>query len=394
MSDDPQTIDAAVVQAGCLINGSGAPARMNVFLTVQDGKIKTVCGVKPRTNLPLMDLSGHTLLPLLVDSHVHLFMDPAAEGEDRQLQMSAGYKTLAPVIERHVACYSRYGIVAVRDGGDPGGFAGRYRQSLSAAEQERFTIKTAGRAWYKAGRYGRIVGGIPVVEKDLVAAVEEASDRVDQIKLINSGINSLSEFGRQTAPQFTAEELAAIVALARKKKKRVMVHANGELPVAEAVAAGVDSIEHGFFMGRENLERMAEKEVFWVPTAVTMQAFADLGREGGDVAARNLDSQLEQISWAREAGVRISLGTDAGSPGVAHGASVRRELMLLTRAGYSTEQAVQAATANGAALLGLANAGRLTPGMPADFIAVPGGREDLFRRLKQVSIYRAARAGR
>jgi len=393
MSGDPQTVDAAVVQAGCLINGSGAPARMNVFLTVQEGKVKDVCGVYPRTKLPLIDLSGHTLLPMLVDSHVHLFMDPDAEGADRQRQMSAGYKTLMPVIHRHVAYHLQSGLMAVRDGGDPGGFAGRYRQGLSAAEQEGFTIKTAGRAWYKAGRYGRIVGVSPAAD-DLIAAVERQADQADQIKLINSGINSLSEFGRQTAPQFTAGELAAIVALARRKKKRVMVHANGELPVAEAVAAGVDSIEHGFFMGRDNLERMAEKEIFWVPTAVTMQAFADLGRDGGDVAGRNLDSQLAQISWARECGVRVALGTDAGSPGVAHGASVRRELMLLTRAGYSVEQAVQCATANGAALLGLPHAGRLTPGMPADFIAVPGGREGLFRRLKQLSIFRGARAGR
>ncbi|MFO8048041.1 MAG: amidohydrolase family protein [Desulfosudaceae bacterium] len=389
MIADRQTIDSAIIKAGCLIDGSGAPARMNVFLSVLEGRIKTICGVKPDSSLPFIDLSDRTLLPLLIDCHVHLFLDSETSGEERQRQMSAGYKTLRPVIHRHVDNHLQCGVTAVRDGGDPGGFTAQYKNGRTRQQTNGFCIRTSGRAWYKKGRYGRIVGGPPLPGRDMLAAIDRETDRVDQIKIINSGLNSLSEFGWQSEPQFTADELAAVVALARNKKKGVMVHANGLLPVREAVAAGVSSIEHGFFMGRENLERMAEKEVFWVPTAVTMRAFSDLGREGGTVAARNLENQLTQIGWARETGVRVALGTDAGSPGVNHGFSVRKEMLLLTKAGYSVEQAVQCATANGAALLELPQAGLLSPGRPADFLAVGSGKEDLLRPGHKLSIFRA-----
>ena len=95
----------------------------------------------------------------------------------------------------------------------------------------------------------------------------------DHIKIVNSGLNSLKEFGKETLPQFGAEELSDVVKIAGKCGRRVMVHANGKKPVAAALAAGCNSIEHGFFMGVENLKIMAEKGIVWVPTACTMKAY-------------------------------------------------------------------------------------------------------------------------
>ena len=168
-----------------------------------------------------------------------------------------------------------------------------------------------------------------------------------------------------------------------------MVHANGELPVKEAVEAGVDSIEHGFFMGRDNLALMAEKGTCWVPTAGTMHAFAQMGREGGIVAARTLESQMEQIMFARKVGVTVALGTDAGSPGVFHGDSLFSELSLLLDAGYSVEEAIKCCTANGAALLGLTEFGTLRPGMPANFIAARGTVKNIPGSLREIRVYRS-----
>ena len=127
--------------------------------------------------------------------------------------------------------------------------------------------------------------------------------RSDHVKIVQSGLNSLSDFGKEAKSQFDPDELKRAVSRVHRTGRRVMVHANGREPVKTAIAAGCDSVEHGFFMGRENLEALAERGIFWVPTVVTMKAFAEL--EFGvkrDVARRNLEHQLEQIRLAREFG--------------------------------------------------------------------------------------------
>jgi imidazolonepropionase-like amidohydrolase len=127
-------------------------------------------------------------------------------------------------------------------------------------------------------------------------------------------------------------------------------------------------------MGPDNLARMAERGVAWVPTAVTMQAYAELFARTGrnpDVARRTLDGQLEQISQARRAGVTVVLGTDSGSPGVHHGAAVIAEMRLLVQAGFSIEEAIRCAGQNGFVLSG-GRQGLLVPGRPGTFVVVPG----------------------
>jgi imidazolonepropionase-like amidohydrolase len=121
---------------------------------------------------------------------------------------------------------------------------------------------------------------------------------VDHVKIINSGLNSLCCFGKETSPQFDSKDLAETAERVHRLGLKLMVHANGELPVKMAIEAGCDSIEHGFFMGRENLMRMAERGTFWVPTAFTMAACArmsDPGSTQSEVAGRNLEHQLEQL---------------------------------------------------------------------------------------------------
>ncbi len=125
---------------------------------------------------------------------------------------------------------------------------------------------------------------------------------------------------------------------------------------------------------RENLKRLAEKQITWVPTAFTMEAYARMlpkrSRES-QVARKNLDHQLDQIRQAKDFGVRLAVGTDAGSLGVHHGEAVREEIRLLLVAGLGLSEAVQCATSVGAALLGLGDrAGCLLPGSPATFLAV------------------------
>jgi imidazolonepropionase-like amidohydrolase len=164
-----------------------------------------------------------------------------------------------------------------------------------------------------------------------------------------------------------------------------MVHANGEQPVGEALAAGCQSIEHGYFMGLANLQLMAERGVTWVPTVAPMAVLAgepSMTPLQRDIAARTVDHQLEQLRRSNALGATVALGTDSGSYGVLHGSSVAEELRFLLKAGFSLESAVQSATANGAQLLGLAKEiGRIAPGFPASFVAVEGSPADLMEQI-------------
>lgn len=375
------------ILAGWLIDGSGGPVREKMLLKIEDGSFAAIEKYRPDHGpapSPLTDLSHCTLLPPLVDSHVHLFMSGATDKRFRENQLTAGYDQLRPVIARHLHDLFSHGVLAARDGGDPGGFALRYKGDREMHGE--MILKVAGRAWHSRGRYGRLIGRHPGDGERLDTAWAREEEPVDQVKIVQSGLNSLKLFGGETPPQFSGEELAGLVRAAGQKGCRVMVHANGREPVRLAVEAGCHSIEHGFFMGRENLELMAEKGTFWVPTAFTMKAYAaNLGAAapGADrrVIEKNLNDQLAQLAVARELGVNVALGTDAGSLGVLHGESVVEEMKLFIKAGYSLPEAIRCATLNGARLLGLDNFGLIAKGRGATFLVARGGPAQLPRKL-------------
>ena len=200
------------------------------------------------------------------------------------------------------------------------------------------------------------------------------------------------EFGKEGAPQFDFDELRETVKIADSLGLKTMVHANGREPVKQAIDAGCHSIEHGFFMGTENIYKMASAGTTWVPTAYTMKAYAEnpsLPKKERDVALRNYEHQLRQIALAVQCGVTIAAGTDSGSNGVNHGAAMLCELRALMDAGLSIELAVKCATTNGSALLGFDDLmGRLTRRSYATFVVLRGDRSKLPYSLKDpVAIY-------
>jgi imidazolonepropionase-like amidohydrolase len=136
---------------------------------------------------------------------------------------------------------------------------------------------------------------------------------------------------------------------------------------------------------------MAEKGVFWVPTVVPMQAYAEhLAQTDrrSEVARRTVDHQLDQLRQARRLKVPVALGTDSGSPGVDHGTAVIAEMKLLMAAGFSLPEAVRCATLHGAMLTG-GDFGRVAEGRPASFLVVPGEPSELpdsIRRIQAVYV--------
>ncbi len=378
---------AIYILAGWLIDGSGGPIREKVLLKIVNGRFAAIEPYSVETLPPaarVKDLSHCTIIPPLVDSHVHLFMSGATDHKIREWQLSAGYEELRPVIGRHLHYLFSHGVLAARDGGDRGGFALRYRADPEMHQE--IILKVAGRAWHKKGRYGALIGRYPGEGENLAEAYAADNDAIDHVKLVNSGLNSLKIFGRQTLPQFTQEEIAAVVRAAEQQNRKVMVHTNGRLPVQLAVLGGCHSIEHGSFMGRENLELMAEKGTFWVPTVFTMKAYGlniHAAEAGADrqVIEKNLEHQIGQLAMARELGVKVALGTDAGSLGVLHGESMVEEMKLYKKAGYSLAETVQCATSNGAELLGIDDFGLLVNGKTATFLVARGAPAQLPRKL-------------
>lgn len=378
---------ATYLLAGWLIDGSGGPIQEKVVLKIAGGKIAAIDKYHPGDGLDpalVTDLSHCTILPPLVDSHVHMFMSGATDRYTREHQLAADYGELRPVIARHLHYLFSHGVLAARDGGDKGGYALAYRQTKEMHPE--VILKVVGRAWHAQGRYGGLIGRTPGDGESLVEAFVREGEVADQVKLVNSGYNSLKAFGQETEPQFSTAELAEVVKLAAQAGRKVMVHANGREPVRRAILAGCHSIEHGFFMGRENLELMAEKGTFWVPTVFTMKAFAENfshAAHGADlrVIEKNLHHQLGQLALARQLGVKVALGTDAGSLGVLHGESVVEEMKLFRKAGYSLAETVQCATSNGAQLLGLDDFGPLVTGRAATFLIARGVPSQLPRKL-------------
>jgi len=380
-------MDTRYILAGSLLDGTGRPAQKHVCLTIADGRIAAIekytqdFGADPSH---FTDLSHCTLLPPLVDGHIHLSMSGTIDKGAREHQLTAGFKELCPVIARHLRDLFNHGVLAIRDAGDRGDFALRYRESEEMPEG--IVLKAAGRAWHGPGRYGSLIGRTMKGAESLVEAFSNDAGRGEIVKLVNSGLNSLLSYGKETKPQFTLEEIAGLVRAAAKLGRKVMVHANGREPVRLAVEAGCHSIEHGFFMARDNLALMADKGIFWVPTAITMKAYANnlhYTRSQADarVVERTLNHQLGQLATARELGVQVALGTDAGSLGVLHGESVVEEMKLFMRAGYSLEETIQCATGNGARLLGLEGVGQLIEGEAATFLVARGTPAQLPRKL-------------
>ena len=379
--------NVSYIRAGWVIDGTGGPVLDNLLLKIVDGKFESILPVEAHPEVDpglVTDLSHCTLLPPLVDSHLHLFMSATTDSKVRDRQLVADCDELSLAIKRHLHDLFSHGILGCRDGGDRGGCAALFRDSSEMHPQ--VTLKAAGRAYHRKGRYGGLIGRPVPDGKSLVEAYLESEQEGDVVKIVNSGLNSLDVYAKQTAPQFTEEELRELVEAAEKKGQKVMVHANGEEPVRRAVAAGCHSIEHGNFMGEENIKLMAERNCYWVPTVFTMKAFGlniESTRTKADakVIQKTVEHQMTQLRLARELGVKVALGTDAGSLGVLHGESMVEEMKLYKKAGYSLSETVHCATIAGAELLGIDACRGIQEGEKATFIVSRGAPAQLPRKI-------------
>ena len=265
--------------------------------------------------------------PAFVDTHLHLSLGGEPR-ENARRQYDAG-------------------IGLVRDAGDRDG-------CLEGMDFSPLRVVRTGPALFKPGYYGAFIGD----RRPLSLEEKIASTPSGFVKVLLTGLVSFDEYGVIGKTQWSADELQEIVAAARRHGKKVMVHVNSDAACRMAVEAGVHSLEHGYFIGRDTLKMMADRRIYWTPTVAAManQLQDPDGRFSPAqlrIIEKNYRRQLEMINFAWEVGTPLTIGTDSGSYNVFHGQVFYRELELYRQAGVSREDLLAMATAAGWEMLGV-----------------------------------------
>lgn len=278
----------------------------------------------------------------MIDAHIHIGRTNGASiGRPAEQAIRAAFEA-----------YAALGISAVRDGGDAHAEYAAIARAVAA--EMGMLYKTPVFALVKRGGYGAFIGR-EVEKEDFSAAFAELKRfGADFVKIVQSGIVSFDVYGEVSPGGFSPDELRFLIGAAHDMGLKTMVHCNGERPVDMAVSSGADSIEHGYFIGRPQLEAMAETGAVWTPTFAPLANYLKSGRASGpqtEVITQTLQSHGENLRAALELGVRIAVGSDAGAAFVRHGHGVLEELECFARAGVSPETARALAETNGALAL-------------------------------------------
>ncbi len=313
------------------------------------------------------------IMPGLVEAHSHLFLDGGLlDFNARNEYLNASGEEMLTVARANIAANLAAGVTLVVDAGDRYGVNHDIR-----LESRSVMVRSAGWALRRAGRYGGFMAREVGSRAEIASAIREISTTADDLKVILTGIIDFKAGLVKGEPQFDREELGLIVSQARELGLRTFVHCSGVAGLETAVAAGVDSIEHGFFMTRDILKSMADKGTAWVPTFSPVhfqwQRPEIAGWDGQTVAnlRRILDSHLEHVAMAADMGVPLVAGSDAGSHGVRHGEALIDELGFFSRAGLSMEEVLRSATSRPRSRWG-AEPVSIRAGCRAEFIALAG----------------------
>ncbi|MBM6592329.1 amidohydrolase family protein [Brevibacterium sp. RIT 803] len=333
-----------------------------------------------------VDCAGKTIIPGVIDCHVHLMSTGASNTSSFHDPFSLQFYNSVDNMEKTL----KGGVTTVRDAGgtDLGakvavetGIVRGPRLSIAVNIMSQtgghgdFHLVSGADSPFLAPHPGRPSGVADGLEGVQRKTRELLRAGADHIKICSTG-GVLSPRDDPRHSQFTEAEIAVIVAEAAAQGAHVMSHAQGAPGIKNAVRAGVRSIEHGIYLDDEAIDLMLENGTFLVPTLQAPQAVIKAAEAGSalpqsvvDKAHSVIEAHYESITKAHEAGVKIAMGTDAGvGP---HGENLE-EISLLAGVGLSTTEALAAGTSVAAELLGHDNVGRITEGALADLVVVDG----------------------
>jgi imidazolonepropionase-like amidohydrolase len=374
------------IRAGRLIDGKSDTPIVNALILVEGDKITSVTpGGTPPAGVELIDLSKATVLPGFVDAHTHVLLqgDITQEEYDAQLlKQSIPYRAILGARNAQIAL--SHGFTTMRDLETEGAMYADVdvKHAINNGEVPGPRMQVSTRAMTPTGMYGpygysweiAIPQGVQYVD-----GVDEARKAVrEQIRYGADWIKYYSDHGYFYGPDgvvlhshvnFTDEEAKAIVDETHRLGHKVAAHAIGSDGIAAALRAGVDSIEHGDGLTEPQMEEMARRGIYWVPT-IMVGAYVAPGRGGN--WTKMVDTEKAAFQLALKKGVKIVLGTDAGGFDW-RGLNQALEFDYYVKYGMTPMQAIRTATTNAAELLGWSDKmGTIEAGKWADIVAVSG----------------------
>jgi imidazolonepropionase-like amidohydrolase len=383
------------IEAERMIDGQGGPP-VEPAVVVVEGERITAAGSPAQIKVPegaeRIALGARTLLPGLIDAHVHLKGWRSSNPNDILI-------TPHPLAALRAAADCRRllhaGFTTVRDCG--GCLGPHLRDAIAAGEIPGPRILTAYRGLSQTGRVETVTWAADIKPlRQEVDGVEGCRRVVREQIGLGADLIKVSITGRVYAPQsdpgqtaYTLEEIRAVVDEAHRMGRRVAAHAQATQGIKNGILAGVDSIEHGIYLDEEACELMRERNTALVPTLAYFHRIATLGESHGSPAyavrkAREVvDAHMKSFALAQRVKLRIGMGTDfEGSPLFPHGEN-GMELELMVQGGMAAGDVIVAATATNAAILGIEKKlGTIATGKIADLIAVSGNP------LKEISLLR------
>jgi len=352
--------------------------------------------VKHPAGVEVMDLGDRTLLPGLIDAHVHLFLHPGAE-DLQTVEESVPQRTISAVLAARDDLLA--GFTAERDMGTEGAGSAdtAVRNAINQGSIPGPRLRISGNAIDVLGGHEDALHFNPEQHifsnatyanntAELVTVIrQQLKEDADFIKIYETGADSLHDGHFSTPYQYSEAELSSAVQEAARVGKHVAVHAMGGPGALYAARAGVVSIDHAYQLSEETMRLMREKQIFAVPTFTIQEYFADHAAtpEQGERERQMLDFHAAEFKKQLAAGVPIALGSDVGP--FPHGTQAR-EFVLMVKFGMTPVAALQGDLLNGAKLLGWGDQiGVLRPGYLADVIAVPGDPLKDISTLEKVS---------
>ena len=344
-------------------------------------------------------LDGRTLLPGFIDCHVHLCLDASPD------PMSASLAQPMTISALRAADFARQtvmaGVTSVRDMGGKDGIDIGLKQAIQSGlipgprmlVSGRLICMTGGHGW----QMGQEADGPDEVRK---AARDQIKAGADIVKLMATG-GVMTPAVEPGSEQLTEEELRAGIQEAHKAGKKTATHAMGTQGILNALRAGIDSIEHGVYLNEEAVSLMVKRNIPFIPTLSAEYHILTKGVEAGIprfAVEKTLvvkPFHLESVRMAREAGVRIAMGTDAGTPFNTHGHNLG-ELERLVERGFTPMEALEAGTRIASEVLGLeSQIGTIEVGKLADLVVVEGNpMEDVGMLLSEEAVHLVMQGGK
>ncbi len=383
------------IKAGKLFDPKSGNVLQNQVITVENGRIIAVgAGLNVPADATVIDLSGKTVLPGLIDCHTHMLLQPEDErGFPPVISKSQSFRTIQGVAGAMRDFEA--GFTTIRDLDSEGaGFADvalRDAINKGIVPGPRMFVSTL--ALTITAGHMNLTGLNPDIQIPDPASLTDSRDAMiaevrrqvkygaDWIKLYATGtMRHIEPVTLEPIGQVSLEDVQAVVNEAKRWRKDVAAHAYGGSGAKNSVLGGVRSIEHGMLLDDETLKLMVEKGTFWCPTICTYIPESD--EEMTDVRRRVIARHKETFQKAVKMGVKIAFGTDVGA--YEHGTSVR-EFLKMVEYGMKPVDALRSATTRAAELLRMEkDLGTIEPGKWADMIAVDGDPLENIAALKRV----------